>query len=300
MSPYFNSETGELSEADYSTVADETGELSPAERKPAEPTKPAAPSDAAPLKPSYPVFTSLTQIEDFRTEVARDIYHPARQPDSDLMDYCAQAESRLLGHTDGERVLGEVFAGGQMRAVGDNLPVRIPEFSEAARAVGAEWDTPAHAEHHEALVTKGDQSGLPRYHVEGMFQDVAAAIEEFAGDADADTPEAGTAELVRLEGSGRARSIIADAKQLVTLLEESGDPNFIAAANDLVTLSNHPRVLIGAARLYQELRNLPPKGPWEKLLLDAGAKFAGGQEAAKRRRAPADDPTREVGRFGRP
>jgi hypothetical protein len=231
------------------------------------------------------------EYERLRADALGDPQHPlndARHPNHEVtvekyLRLGMMADGKDADDPEQNPPIGELFDGKILRPE-DNPPVRIPTLSEDARAAfGLDpAEAAAVVEHQEALVDLSDQSGMPRYHIEGLIEDVGGAMEDLARDDDTDTPEAGLAALVRLEG-GRARSIITDAQQLVQLLHDSGQPNLVAAAEDLIATSNSPRVLIGAARLYQELKNLPPQGPWEQILLGRGTKWAQQQAAAKAR-----------------
>lgn len=274
-------------------------------KTPAPASKDAPAGEAPPLPPGFPALATAAELEEFRAAFLADPYHPLHS-NLALAEHYAQAVSRLSGHDGGEEVIGTLYPDGRLLRPEEHPPVKIPPLSEAAREAFALDPAEAEAvvEHQETLVGLADASGLPRYHVESLVQDVAAGMEALAGAPEIDSPEHGRAELARLEG-GRAESIIRDAQALVQVLHESGNPNLIAAAEDLIDTSNHPGVLIGAARLYQELKNLPPQGPWAELLLGAGTKWAQQQSAAKARAAKAakDDETPDdfvVSAGGRP
>ena len=320
MSPYFNNETGAMDPDSPDLVTGATERPAELDRQQQEDRARREaigtgkqPGEPKPADPGLTPEAAQARSDATRAAALNDPTHPLndeRHPDhartlQQYLDDGMRAAGKDPSSATDNPEIGELHDGKILRPE-DNPPVRIPQLSEDARAAFGLDPAEAGAvvEHQEALVDLSDQSGMPRYHVEGLIQDVGAAMEDLARDDDADTPEAGLADLVRLEG-GRARSIINDAQQLVQLLHDSGQPNLVAAADDLVATSNHPRVLIGAARLYQELKNLPPQGPWEQILLGRGTTWAQQQAAAATRaeqNATADQTPDDhiVVRHGRP
>ncbi|MGH7731551.1 MAG: hypothetical protein ACRENJ_09930 [Candidatus Eiseniibacteriota bacterium] len=289
--PYFNAESGALNDPmAEAELAAEQAEQQQGDRerrdaigsgkKPAEPG-PASEPDAGSF--TLPDLSTPEKYQAFITEYTSDDYHPMRRDDAygqALAHHFALAGSRLSGHTDGEEVLGTLHDA-RILAPEDHPPVRVTALSETAQAAGLTW-VPDQV---EALCGIADDSGVARYHMEQLFAEVGAGAEEEV--ASGTSYEAGVQALVRTEGAGRAAHMINEARDLVEHLRESGMPELVAAAEDLEMLSNNPRVIRAAAAFYQELKTLPPQGPWEQLLLGGGAKWAKQQAAAKARAAKA-------------
>lgn len=292
--PYFNSETGAMDPASPDLVTGATAPHAELDRQQQEARAlreaigtgkpPAGPSEAAPaLPPGFPALATAAELEQFRAEYLADPWHPMRGNPA-LAEHYAQAVARLAGHDDGEEPLGTLHDG-KILAPEDTPEVRVPALSEAAQAQGFTWDR----ELHEELVDATDASGLPRHHVEQVFSSVAEAAEALALDEDLNTVDAGLVGLLRTEGAARARQTIEYAQALLDRLVESGIPALIQASNSLAAVSNHPSVLRACATLYRELKNLPPQGPWEQVLLGGAAKWAQRQAEAQARSAKPDE-----------
>ena len=290
MAPYF-SDTGEMRDAAFDADAPDPNELTPDAPPPAAPTRPR--EEAPALKPGWPVLETKAQLEAFRAEFLADPWHPARK-DHALMDYYVQrqwiadhrpldAEGQPIDPETGERGELEIVGGDRAfaRAPGEHPPVQMPALSAAAQEAGFAWNDQTVT----AVNELADSAGLPRYHVELFYQDLAAAAEEESVAEEEFTRDSGRAALIRLEGPGRAQQILADAQALVTHFGESRFGQLKDAAEEIAALSNNPRVLIGAARLYRELLARPAQGAWEQILLGGGAAWAQEQAEGKARAA---------------
>lgn len=281
-----NPETGELRDADaYADVQPE----------PAKP-KDTTPSGPTPAKPEWPTFTSLTEIEAYRAELARDIYHPARK-DFALLSYVAEAEHWLAGHQDGARVIGVVHETGKMKAPDAEGAGTYDEMPEA----GVLADRPE--------------------------QDAALRVMSNLGGASVEIYRALLFEATRLYASGPPPDDIALHQQLIAKWPSLAERQALdARLDDLHTALDRMLAKEGVKpaqreRWLSELERMESYGapgidyllgPLQQSLWDrAPAAWAEAyaqiqsedyqrQEAAKRRTTPAEDPTRELGRFGRP
>jgi hypothetical protein len=277
MPPYFNSETGALhDESADDHVADHVAPT-PDERKPAEPTKPAAPSEAPPLKPGWPVLDTLEKIDAFRAGIPGDPYHPART-DPELMEYCVVQEWRLSGQGTGEpAVLGELFEGGRMRPPGADAlsPAPRPVLPE-----GNAWDE-------RALVLgeiEAHACGLAPHVVMQTTDDLARVIEagvEWSA-------ELGEAELIRRHGRDGAERMADRARQAYEIIVESEHPLLVRRVKELARdYGDDPNVVAIFAALYEQIRSAPPSPKLMALLERREHRLAQVDAAAHARRAKA-------------
>jgi hypothetical protein len=265
--------------------------LGPEPPAPAKP-KDAAGSDAPPLKPGWPVFTSLEQIEAYRAGIPKDVFHPAHS-DFELMSYVADEEYRLSGKPvneagepvdpeTGETEEREVFANGQLRTK-DAEAEATRMATLPAPPAGHQWDQNTH----QALIALGEDTPLTQDAIADGYVVVAQAQEIVSRGVVSDDL---TWERPLTEHWGPNHDERVDhAAYALELLAADDEPAIQRAAEWIGALWEwDARVVIFLAdRVYPALRDGTPGPLVTEMLMRSGTRWAQGQAAAKARAAKA-------------
>jgi len=305
MAPYFNTATGEMRDADLYTDAPDPNGPSPDAPMPAAPTRPSEAPARAPAWTIPPTLTAVEAKREYDRLRAEWIADPAHLlgDDRHREHAAALAYYHALGDladgrdpAEGEQVLGEVFANGQIRALGADALSPAPrpalpegfEFDEGALVLA---ETEAH--------TMGVRPSFIMEITDALAEIAEQAEQRGVGWTAADT----TAELERLHGRDRAARMIDNAKVAYETLLESAQPLLVQRVRELgEAWGDDPGVItLFGTLVYQALTEGDVTPAKEALILrraekQAKAEAAGRARAAKTRQdqAAEDDEARGV------
>ena len=284
MAPFFNMETGELSEANAGEVTEPlTPEPAAGEPKPAEPSE--TPDALTSPQPGSPAAAAI-EVERIRSMSLADPSHPLRDPSHPLHEAAVEDYLRLTMLAEGKDAdnpehnpeLGELHEGGRIRPR-DAAAEAAALAALPALPPGTAWDPHTH----QALAALAADTPGVATAVEAGYSVVARA-QEIASRGLAPDELSWERTLVERWGPNHDDRV-EHAAYALELLASDDEPAIQRAAEWLGTLWEWDAriVVFLAEQVYPVLRDGTPGPLVTEMLLRNGTRWAQGQAAGRAR-----------------